>query len=43
MPELTIEDAVSELVDALDANELPNPLDDDRYYNVKLMQRVALS
>jgi len=42
VPELKIEDAVAELVDALRAGKLPNPLDDDRYYNVKLMKRISL-
>jgi nucleoside-diphosphate-sugar epimerase len=41
-PELTIEDAVAELVDALQEGKIPNPLDEERYYNVKLMKRSSL-
>ena len=41
-PELKIEDAVAELVDALENGKIPNPLDDDRYYNVRLMKRISL-
>ncbi len=41
-PELRIEDAVAELVDALEEGKIPNPLEDDRYYNVRLMKRISL-
>ena len=41
-PELRIEDAVAELVEALEKGKIPNPLDDDRYYNVRLMKRISL-
>jgi nucleoside-diphosphate-sugar epimerase len=41
-PELKIEDAVAELIDAFEAGKIPNPLEDDHYYNVKLMKRVSL-
>ncbi len=41
-PELRIEDAVAELVDAFESGLVPDSLDDDRYFNVKLMKRVAL-
>lgn len=41
-PELKIEDAVAELVDAFEGGKLPHALDDDRYYNVKLMKRISL-
>ena len=41
-PELKIEDAVAELVDALEEGKIPNALEDDRYYNVRLMKRISL-
>ena len=41
-PGHTIEQAVRGLVDAFQAGKLPNALDDPRYFNIKLMQRVAL-
>jgi nucleoside-diphosphate-sugar epimerase len=38
----TIEDAVRDLVDAFDAGRIPNSMTDDRYYNIKRMQRFSL-
>lgn len=39
----SIEDAVTDLVDAFAAGRIPKPMDDDRYYNIKTMQRVGLA
>ena len=41
-PTRTIEDAVTDLVDAFGAGKIPNPLTDDRYYNIKVMQGLGL-
>ena len=41
-PIRTIEDAVTDLVDAFDAGKIPHPLTDDRYYNIKVMQALGL-
>ena len=41
-PGRTIEDAVGDLVDAFGAGKIPNPLTDDRYYNIKVMQTLGL-
>jgi len=41
-PKRTIEDAVSDLVDAFQTNKLPNSMSDVRYYNIKAMQEVEL-
>jgi nucleoside-diphosphate-sugar epimerase len=41
-PTRTIEDAVTDLVDAFGAGKIPNPLTDDRYYNIKVMQGLEL-
>jgi nucleoside-diphosphate-sugar epimerase len=41
-PIRTIEDAVTDLVDAFDAGKIPHPLTDDRYYNIKGMQALGL-
>ena len=38
----TIEDAVQDLCDAFAAGKIPNPMDDVRYYNVKMMQAIGL-
>ena len=38
----TIEDAVRDLVDAFEAGKIPNSMTDDRYYNIKRMQRLNL-
>jgi nucleoside-diphosphate-sugar epimerase len=39
-PRHTIEDAVRELVRAFVTNKLPNSMEDDRYYNVRLLKRL---
>lgn len=42
VPRHTIEGAVRDLVDAFKAGLIPNPMDDIRYYNIKMMQAVDL-
>jgi len=42
VPSRTIEDAVTDLVDAFGAGKIPNPLTDARYYNIKVMQGLDL-
>jgi nucleoside-diphosphate-sugar epimerase len=42
VPKRTIEDAVQDLVVAFRAGQLPNPMDDIRYYNIKTIQSVNL-
>ena len=42
VPKRTIEDAVRDLCAAFRAGQLPNGVTDDRYYNVKTVQRLAL-
>jgi nucleoside-diphosphate-sugar epimerase len=39
-PRHTIEDAVRELCRAFLANKLPNSMEDDRYYNVRLLKKL---
>src|SRR5215468_11295387 len=39
-PRHTIEDAVRELCQAFLAKKLPNSMEDDRYYNVRLLKRL---
>lgn len=39
----TIDDAVKDLVTAFSSGRVPNPMTDDRYYNIKRMQRIALA
>ena len=41
-PSRTIEDAVTDLVEAFGAGKIPDPLTDDRYYNIKVMQALDL-
>lgn len=41
-PRHSIDDAVSSLAKAFAAGKVPNPMDDARYYNVKLMQDIHL-
>jgi len=38
----SIEDAVVDLINAFKAGKLPNSLDDPRYFNIKMMQKVNL-
>ena len=41
-PKHTIEDAVVSLKEAFEAGKVPNPFDDDRYFNIKRMKAVHL-
>ncbi|MBP9841511.1 MAG: SDR family oxidoreductase [Simkaniaceae bacterium] len=41
-PKYTIEDAVEELVTAFEAGQLPNSLEDKRYFNIKMMKELDL-
>ncbi|MFC2022214.1 NAD-dependent epimerase/dehydratase family protein [Chloroflexota bacterium] len=41
-PKHTIEDGVRDLCDAFKAGKIPNPMDDIRYYNIKMMQAKQL-
>lgn len=40
-PKHTIEDAVRDLVRALRSGRVPNPMDDSRYYNVRVMKTAG--
>jgi nucleoside-diphosphate-sugar epimerase len=42
-PRRTIRDAVVDLIEAFRAGKVPNPMEDPRYYNIKLMQQVNLA
>lgn len=42
VPKRTIEDGVHGLLDAFRAGKVPNPLEDIRYYNVKMMKHINL-
>ena len=42
VPKRTIEDAVSDLVDAFQAGRIPHPMTDIRYYNIRTMQQSDL-
>ncbi|MAH84011.1 MAG: UDP-glucose 4-epimerase [Rhodospirillaceae bacterium TMED8] len=42
VPTHTIEDAVRDLEAAFTAGKVPNPMDDPRYFNIRLMQKVDL-
>ena len=41
-PKRTIEDAVRDICGAVKAGKLPNSIDDDRYINVKTVQKIGL-
>jgi nucleoside-diphosphate-sugar epimerase len=41
-PQHSIEDAVRDLKQAFDAGQIPNPMEDIRYYNIKMMQAKQL-
>ncbi|MBI3316123.1 MAG: NAD(P)-dependent oxidoreductase, partial [Candidatus Omnitrophica bacterium] len=41
-PKRRIEDAIAEMVSAFHEGKIPNPLNDPRYYNAKLMREVTL-
>jgi nucleoside-diphosphate-sugar epimerase len=43
VPRHSIEDAVRDLVVAFGAGKIPNPMDDVRYYNIRLMQSIRLT
>ena len=43
VPHHTIEEAVGDLISAFSTNKLPNSLEDPRYFNIKMMQRLRLS
>ena len=38
----SIEDAVRDLLDAFEAGRIPNAMTDERYYNIRTMQRVGM-
>lgn len=38
----SVEDAVRDLVEAFHAGKIPNPMSDNRYYNIKTMQAIKL-
>lgn len=40
VPKRTIQDAINSLLDAFEQGHVPHALDDDRYYNVKLMKQL---
>jgi len=42
VPGHTIEDAVSDLIKAFESGELPNSMEDTRYFNVKTMKAINL-
>jgi nucleoside-diphosphate-sugar epimerase len=42
VPKFTIEDAISDLVNAFDNNRLIDPLNNKNYYNIKLMNSINL-
>ncbi len=41
-PQHTIEDAVSDLLDAFNSDKIPNSMSDIRYFNIKVMQDLEL-
>jgi len=41
VPRLSVEDAVRGLVQAFRDGKLPNSMTDDRYFNVKTMQKLT--
>ena len=41
-PKHSVEEAVKDLCDAFKAGKIPNPMDDIRYYNIKMMQALNL-
>jgi len=41
-PKHTIEDAVKDLKDAFDQGKIENPFENEKYFNVKLMQNIHL-
>ena len=43
IPQLTIDEAVRDMVRAFGEGKLPNPLTDERYYNIKALQMTNLN
>jgi len=43
VPHHTIDEAIGDLISAFSTNKLPNSLEDPRYFNIKMMQRLRLS
>ncbi|MCK5214157.1 MAG: SDR family oxidoreductase [Candidatus Omnitrophica bacterium] len=41
-PRRSIEDAIKDLKDAFNANKIPDPMGNNRYYNIKTMQEINL-
>ena len=41
-PKHTIEEAIVDLKNAFKEGKIPNPMDDIRYYNIKIMQAIHL-
>lgn len=42
VPQHSVEDAIQDLKNAFDEGKIPNSLEDDKYFNVKLMQNIEL-
>lgn len=42
VPQYSIEDGVRDLIAAFRSDKLPNPLEDKRYYNIKMMKSINL-
>jgi nucleoside-diphosphate-sugar epimerase len=42
-PQHAIDEAVGDLITAFGRGKLPNSLDDPRYFNIRMMQRVNLT
>ncbi len=42
VPRFTLEDAIRDLVTAFRAGKIPNSMTDERYYNIKMMQKLSL-
>ena len=40
-PKFSVEDAIVDLVNAFKAGKLPNSFEDDKYYNVRTMQKIG--
>jgi len=43
IPKRTIRDAIRDLVEAFNADRIPNPMTDIRYYNIKMMRALNLT
>ena len=42
IPKRTIEDAIRDVVVALDSGKLPGSMEDEKYFNIKMMQKIDL-